>query len=352
VTVKRYIFYLRLAMVALGAALRRLFRGPKRPGWSFRFEVLVAVLREGISRAGVRGVGGSSQRRLATRVPRSIAAQLKLESTTVAGLRTDIHTPVSWSPGAPTILYLHGGAYVTCSPETHRELVSRIALACGARCVVPDYRLAPRHPFPAAIDDAVMVYRALLQQGVDPNTLFIAGDSAGGGLSVATMLSLRDQGTALPRAAVLLSPWVDLAGTGESILTNREFDYLTGDTVATARLYAKDIDLVHPLVSPVYANLAGLPPMLVQSGDAEILFSENQRFVEVARAAGVKVEHEIEPGMIHVFQGFAAVSPQGKAAIVSIGRFVHALAKGRTDHVVSAAIAAEVERAAQEPLPT
>ena len=350
---RRYVLYFRLAMVALAAALRRLFRGgPKRPGWSFRFELLVAVLREAIARAGVRGVGGSSQRRLATRVPRSIAAQLKLESTTIAGLRADIHTPISWVPGGPTILYLHGGAYVTCSPETHRELVSRIALACGARAVVPNYRLAPRHPFPAAIEDAVAAYRALLEQGVDPGALFVAGDSAGGGLSVATMLSLRDAGTPLPRGAVLLSPWVDLAGTGESILTNREFDYLAGDTVATARLYAKDIDLSHPLVSPVYANLAGLPPMLVQSGDAEILFSENQRFVEVARAAGVEVLHEIEPGMIHVFQGFAAVSPQGKAAIVSIGRFVRALATGRKADTIERGEAAEVERVVEEPVPT
>jgi len=350
--VRRYILYFRLAMVALAAALRRLFRGPKRPGWSFRFEILVAVLRAAIVLTGIRSISGGSKRRLATRVPRSIAAQLKLESATFAGLPADIHTPVGWAPGAPTVLYLHGGAYVTCSPGTHRELVARIALASGARCVVPDYRLAPRHPFPAAIEDAVATYHALLEEGVDPATLFLAGDSAGGGLSLATMLSLRDAGAPLPRGAVLLSPWVDLAGTGESLLTNREFDYLSGDTVTTARLYAKDTDLSHPLVSPVYAELAGLPPLLVQSGDAEILFSENQRLVERARAAGVEVEHEIEPGMIHVFQCFAAVSPQGKAAIVSIGRFVRGLAKGRTGPVVSAAAAAEIERAVEEPLPT
>jgi acetyl esterase/lipase len=121
---------------------------------------------------------------------------------------------------------------------------------------------------------------------------------------------------------VLLSPWVDLAGTGESMHTNRRYDYLAGDTVATAKLYAKDAELSHPLVSPVYADLSSLPPLLVQSGDAEILFSENQLFVERARAAGVRVTHEIEPGMVHVFQGFAAISPQGQMAIRSIGRFV------------------------------
>jgi acetyl esterase/lipase len=329
-------------VVAIVAVLGRLFRGPKRPGWTFRFEILVAVLREAIALTGLKAVSGQSRRRLSTRVPRSIALEQKLESTTFAGLPVDIHTPHSWTPGGPTILYLHGGAYISCSPGTHRELVSRIAFACGARCVVPDYRLAPDHPFPAAIDDAVSAYHALLAEGVDPRTLFLAGDSAGGGLSVATLLSLRDAGSPLPRGAVLLSPWVDLAGTSETMLTNRTFDYLSGDTVATAKLYAKDAELSHPLVSPVYAELAGLPPLLVQSGDAEILFAQNQRLVERARAAGVLVQHEIEPGMIHVFQGFASVSPQGRAAIVSIGRFVRSLTDTREvgqEQAVAAAVA-------------
>jgi len=330
--VRRFIIYFRLAMVALAAAVRRLFRGPKRPGWTFRFEILVAVLRAAIALSGLQAFSGRSangtsrRRRLSTRVPRSIAPELTLESTTFAGLPVDIHTPRSWTLGGPTILYLHGGGYVSCSPGTHRELVARIAFACGARCIVPDYRLAPLHPFPAAIDDAVSAYHALLAEGVDPSTLFLAGDSAGGGLSMATLLSLRDAGAPLPRAAVLLSPWVDLAGTSETMLTNRVYDYLGGDTVAAAKLYAKDADLSHPLVSPVYAELAGLPPLLVQSGDSEILFAENQLLVERARAAGVQVQHEVEPGMVHVFQCFAAVSPQGRAAIVSIGRFVRSLA--------------------------
>jgi acetyl esterase/lipase len=340
--VRRFVFYVRLSVVAIVAVLGRLFRGPKRPGWTFRFEILVAVLREAIALTGLKAVSGQSRRRLSTRVPRSIALEQKLESTTFAGLPVDIHTPHSWTPGGPTILYLHGGAYISCSPGTHRELVSRIAFACGARCVVPDYRLAPDHPFPAAIDDAVSAYHALLAEGVDPRTLFLAGDSAGGGLSVATLLSLRDAGSPLPRGAVLLSPWVDLAGTSETMLTNRTFDYLSGDTVATAKLYAKDAELSHPLVSPVYAELAGLPPLLVQSGDAEILFAENQRLVERARAAGVLVQHEIEPGMIHVFQGFASVSPQGRAAIVSVGRFVRSLTDTRDvgqEQAVAAAVA-------------
>jgi acetyl esterase/lipase len=349
--VRRYIFYLRLALVALAAALRRLLLGPKRPGWSFRFEILVAVLREGITRAGLSSTTSQSNRHLATRVPRNIAAELALETTTFAGLPVDIHTPRVWNPGAPTILYLHGGAYIACSPRTHRELVSRIAFACGARCIVPDYRLAPRHPFPAALEDAMSSYTALLADGVDPRTIFLAGDSAGGGLAMATLVSLRDAGAPMPRGAVLLSPWVDLAGTGESLRTNRAYDYLAGDTVATARLYAKDTELTHPLVSPVYADLSGLPPLLVQSGDAEILFSENQRLVERARAAGVKVEHEIEPGMVHVYQGFAAFSPQGLAAIVSIGRFVRALA-GTGEPPTEQAVAEATEQAVTAAVPS
>jgi epsilon-lactone hydrolase len=327
VNVQRFMLYMRLFLAAFLATARRLFRGPKRPSWSFRFEVSVAVLREAITRTGLETPTGPSNRNLATRIPRSIAAQLRLETATVAGLPTEIHTPHAWTPGDPTVLYLHGGAYIACSPRTHRELVARIAYACGARCIVPDYRLAPLHPFPAAIEDAVATYRAILEDGVHPSTVVLAGDSAGGGLSLSTLLSLRDAGVALPRGAVLLSPWVDLAGTGETMLSNRQYDYLAGDTVAAARLYAKEADLSHPLVSPVYAELSGLPPLLVQSGDAEILFSENQRLVERARAAGVEVEHEIEPGMVHVFQGFAAVSPQGRAAISSIGRFVRSLVR-------------------------
>jgi monoterpene epsilon-lactone hydrolase len=318
----RFALYLRLIGAVIWACLARIVRGPRRPGWSFRFEVLVAVLRQAMLFGAREAMKGKSDRDIATRVPRSLAAKIGLETRTFAGLPADIHTPIGWSKGAPTILYLHGGAYIACSPRTHRELVARISHACGARCVVPDYRLAPRHPFPAAVEDAVATYRALLDEGTDPGTLFLAGDSAGGGLALATMLSLRDLDLPLPRGAVLLSPWVDLAGTGESMRSNLAYDYLSGDTVAAARLYAKDVELSHPLVSPVYADLSGLPPLLVQSGDAELLFSENQRLVERARDAGVEVMHEIEPGMVHVFQGFAAFSPQGMAAIASIGRFV------------------------------
>jgi acetyl esterase/lipase len=324
----RYVLYVQMLGAVILASLVRIVRGPRRPGWSFRFEMVVAVLRHAILFGARQAMSGKSDHDIATRIPRSLAAKLELETTTFAGLPADIHTPIGWSHGGPTILYLHGGAYIACSPRTHRELVARIAHACGARCVVPDYRLAPRHPFPAAVEDAVATYRALLEEGTDSRTIFVAGDSAGGGLSLATMLSLRDLGLALPRGAVLLSPWVDLAGTGETMRSNLAYDYLSGDTVATARLYAKDVDLSHPLVSPVYADLAGLPPLLVQSGDAELLFSENQRLVERARAAGVEVMHEIEPGMVHVYQGFAAFSPQGMAAIASIGRFVGSFVEG------------------------
>jgi acetyl esterase/lipase len=325
----RFVFYLRLIGALIWAGLVRIVRGPRRPGWSFRFELLVALLRQAIRFGARQAMSGKSDRDIATRVPRSLATKIKLDTTTFAGLPADIHTPIDWSAGGPTVLYLHGGAYIACSPRTHRELVARIAHACGARCVVPDYRLAPQHPFPAAVDDAVATYRAIVEEGTDPGTIFLAGDSAGGGLSVATMLSLRDQALPLPRGAVLLSPWVDLAGTGETMRSNLAYDYLSGDTVATARLYAKDVDLSHPLVSPVYADLAGLPPLLVQSGDAELLFSENVRLVERAREAGVQVTHEIEPGMVHVYQGFAAFSPQGMAAIASIGRFVGSFVHAR-----------------------
>ncbi|GAB4344010.1 MAG: alpha/beta hydrolase [Candidatus Abyssubacteria bacterium] len=222
------------------------------------------------------------------------------------------------------VLYLHGGGYVIGSLDTHRDLVSRISRAADARVLSIAYRLAPEHPHPAAVEDAVTGYRWLLSMGTQPNRLVIAGDSAGGGLTVATLVALRDAGQPLPAAAVCLSPWVDLAGTGKSMTAKAAVDPVVQPDGVNwmAQLYLGGREPRTPLASPLYADLSGLPPLLIQVGTAEVLLDDSTRLAERARAAGVSVELEPWEDMIHVWQYFAAMLPEGQQAIDRIGEFV------------------------------
>lgn len=221
------------------------------------------------------------------------------------------------------MLYVHGGGYVLCSPATHRELVARLALASGARCYSIDYRLAPEHAFPAALDDVLAAYRALQERGEPAEQIVLAGDSAGGGLCLAAMVRMRDSGLALPRAAALLSPWVDLAVQGESVATNAPYDYLRRELLERcAAEYLHGASPREPLASPLYADLSRLPPLLVHSGSVEALLTENRELVERARAAGVSVVHTVFEGMFHAFHGFSAFVPEARAAIRSVADFV------------------------------
>jgi acetyl esterase/lipase len=264
-------------------------------------------------------------RRHQGKVPASLAGRVTLSRETLAGIACEVHTPRDHRASDPTLLYLHGGGYITASPATHRELIAPLALATGARCVAPDYRLAPEHPFPAALDDALAVHGALLEAGVPSRALFIAGDSAGAGLALATLLKLRDKGLALPRAALLLSPWVDLALDVQALQGHGPHDYLNAKMLTeTAPKYAGDAGLTHPLVSPIYADLTGLPPLLVQTGAWEVFCDQNVRFVAKARAQGVDVRHEIAEGMLHVFPAFGALLPEARRALRSLGEYVRA----------------------------
>jgi acetyl esterase/lipase len=225
---------------------------------------------------------------------------------------------------ATTVLYLHGGGYSIGSINTHADLAGRISRASHARVFSINYRLAPEHLYPCAVEDATTAYRWLLKQGIDPKTIVIAGDSAGGGLTAATLLALKDAGEPLPAAAVLLSPWLDLAGTGESMKTRAAADpMIVPDPLNTmGKMYAGAEELTHPLVSPLYGDLSGLPPMLIQVGDAEVLLDDSTRFAERVKAAGVDVTLEVWDEMIHVFQFFAAMLPEGQEAIDKIGQFI------------------------------
>jgi len=237
--------------------------------------------------------------------------------------------PAEWlAPhGAPDdagLLYWHGGAYVVGSIRSHRPLVSHIAKAAGVQAVIPEYRLAPEHRFPAALEDAVRAYRQLLQSGIKPDRIFVGGDSAGGGLTVAMLLALRDEGVPLPRACILLSPWLDLTGSGESMRTHAGRDPLfkPHDMPGVVAQYCDEQKLRLPTVSPVFADVAGLPPTLIQVGEEEILLSDSERYAGKLRDAGIEVKLDVWPGMWHVWQMFVGLMPESRIANVKLGHFV------------------------------
>lgn len=251
---------------------------------------------------------------------------VSVEATTVNGLYAEWLRPKRAADGK-VLLYLHGGAYLVGSCRTHRQMVSHIARAAGVNALVPEYRLAPEHPFPAAIDDAVGVYRWLLTNGFGPGDIFIAGDSAGGGLTVATLLSLRHAGLPMPAAVVLLSPFLDVTASGESATTRADQDpwFNARDMHIVADNYCEDeSELQNPLVSPVFANVAGLPPTFIQVGDDEILLSDSTRLADKMNDMGLDVEIEIWPEMWHVFQLFIGKMPESRRAIRRIGAFLGA----------------------------
>ena len=241
------------------------------------------------------------------------------------------NVPAEWiaAPGAAAdrvILYLHGGGYVLGSINTHRAMIARIARASNARALAIDYRLAPEHPFPAAVDDATGAYKWLLAQGYKPAKIVIAGDSAGGGLALAALVALRDSGQPMPAGCVPISPWTDLEGSGDSIRTKAAKDPMVQqDNLAmSAKQYIGSADPKNPLISPLYADYRGLPPMLIHVGEAEILLDDATRVAERAKRAGVKVELEVWDDMIHVWHVFAKLLPEGQQAIDKIGKFVAA----------------------------
>ena len=222
-----------------------------------------------------------------------------------------------------TILYLHGGGYVIGSIETHRATVARLALASQADALIVDYRLAPENPFPAAVEDAEIAYQWLLDQGVAPNEICVAGDSAGGGLSLALLMQLRDKRRPMPAAAVLLSPWTDLAFSGMSHLTHKSADPIIAleGAMLAARHYLGEANPTDPLASPLYGNFKGLPPLLIHVGSNEILLDDSTRVAEKARAAGVDVTFKLWPDLPHVFHGFQFL-PEAQEATDEIGAYV------------------------------
>ena len=250
-----------------------------------------------------------------------LAAGVDCQPITVDGV------PAEWvnprAPDAGVILYLHGGAFTLGSINVHREWITRLAAATRVRCLAIDYRLAPEDPFPAALEDALTTYHWLLDHEFSASRLVIAGDSAGGGLGLSALVKLRDTGSELPAGAVMISPWIDLSLNGASIQQNARLDPILKPSIlaACARDYAGENTLTSPLISPLYADLHGLPALMIQVGTDEILFDDAIRIADRARDSGVEVTLSIWDEMFHVFQ-LIPFLPETKRALVQIAAFV------------------------------
>jgi epsilon-lactone hydrolase len=227
------------------------------------------------------------------------------------------------------VLHFHGGGYVVGTASLYRDFTWRIGTAARASVLYFDYRLAPEHPFPAGLDDAIRVYRWLADR-VDPRRIAVIGDSSGGGLLLGTLYRLRDEGAALPGAAVAISPWTDLALTGESLRSNADADPMMDVSTlpAIADCYLGGVDPRNPYASPLYGDASGLPPTLIQVGSDEILRDDAVRIADRLKAAGCRVMLEILPRMPHVGHLYARILPEGREAIERAGRFVQAMLPG------------------------
>jgi acetyl esterase/lipase len=251
------------------------------------------------------------------------AADLRIDTVDGVGV------PAEWvmAPGASderALLYLHGGGYCIGSNRIYRDFAGRLSRASGLRVLTIDYRLAPEHPHPAAVDDATAAYRWLLAQGFEPRRLAVAGDSAGGGLTVATLVALRDAGVTLPATGVCISPWIDLEGGGASMDTKAAEDPMVqrDGLLRMAAAYLGEHSPRTPLAAPLYADLRGLPPLLVHVGTAETLLDDAVRLEARGREAGVDVTLEPWDDMIHVWHVFAGLLPEGQQATERVGEYL------------------------------
>ncbi len=250
----------------------------------------------------------------------------QIDSATIAGIPCERIT-CGTVDTSKLMIHLHGGGFILGSCITHRKLAAHLSLESGLPVLLVDYRLAPEHPFPAGLNDVVQVYKQLIASDYSPSQIFLSGDSAGAGLVVSSLLMLRDANDPLPKACILMSPMLDLALTGESMVSRKELDPLITDFDLhdTVRHYAPSEMFKHPLVSPIYADLRGLPPCLIHVGDHEMLLSDSTRFASIAQDADVHVTLDIWDEMWHVWHSFAPQLPEAQQALQKIGTFIKTL---------------------------
>ncbi|MBN9557751.1 MAG: alpha/beta hydrolase [Alphaproteobacteria bacterium] len=286
-------------------------------------ETLRAMLAE---RAAAAAPGGLAEQRagidgLSAVFP--VPSDVTVEASNLGGVKGE------WvrAPGArkdAALLYLHGGGYVIGSPTSHRHLVALISRESGLPVFSADYRLAPEHPFPAAVDDAVAACDGMIKSGITPANIAIAGDSAGGGLTAAALVAIRDRKLPRPGAGVMISPWSDLSLSGASHKTRKDRDPMVGGEGLSGMLtaYAGTADVKHPLISPAFADLKGLPPLLIQVGSEEVLHDDAVMLRDRAEADGVDVSFESWGGMVHVWPLFHPILGEGRDAVARIGSFL------------------------------
>jgi epsilon-lactone hydrolase len=287
----------------------------------------IAALRETIAKR-VRSDDIAQRRRdidargLAYRLPPDI----KAEPVAANGVRSEWTSSPDADPSR-VVLYFHGGGYVIGSLDSHRHMVAEIGRAARARTLAIDYRLAPEHPFPAAVDDAIDAYRFLLSRGVQPGGIIIAGDSAGGGLVVAAMVAIREAGVPQPACGWPISPWVDMEAIGGSMTSKAATDPTVQQAgiLDMAKLYLNDANPRSPLAAAIYADLRGLAPLLIQVGAAETLLDDAIRLAQVAGAADVAVDLQVWPEMIHVWHIYHPELAAGRRAIAAGGEFAKAM---------------------------
>lgn len=293
------------AMAIMRVTFRRLLLGPSVPTWMWRTEWFVAVARATIEVAArdrsdmaVNMFG----RLVRTPVPATLRREIWVKRTKLAGLPTDRFMRLGDATDTGTLLYFHGGGYIFGNPGTHRKFIAQLAHATRTSAFAPQYRLAPLHPFPAAVDDATAAYEGLLDRGIRPETIIVAGDSAGGGLALAMVHRARSRGLALPGGIVVFSPYVDLTNSGYTIELNAGTDYLPLSELSDPiDFYAPESDLMNPEVSPLFADLTGFPPLLTFAGGREMLLDDAVRLDARARAAGVDSTLIVEDDMMHVW---------------------------------------------------
>ncbi len=315
-------------LAAMGRqAFHRLVNGPLVPSWSWSVEMRMVALRAFIiasARGGDRTFRRSLEARLDPPLPRPLRNVMRHEDAVVGGVPGEWIRRDHAREDDPTILYLHGGAYLAGSPATHRRFVARLTWVARASSFVPDYRLAPQHKFPAAVDDAERSYVGLLESGVDPGRLIVAGDSAGGGLACALLQRLRRNGHPQPAGAVLFSPYTDLEHTAPSIRKNAATDYLPFGPVMANTFYLGEADPKHPEASPMYGDYAGLAPMLVFAGGREMILDDAVRLAEKVRADGAEITLRIEEDMFHVWPALLPDHAATLRTMAAVAEFVQA----------------------------
>ncbi|MGD0107102.1 MAG: alpha/beta hydrolase [Rhodopila sp.] len=258
-----------------------------------------------------------------------LPADVTVEPVSANGVKAEWTSTPDADPFS-AILYLHGGGYVICSLETHRHMVAEIGRAAGTRTLALDYRLAPEHTFPAPVEDTVAAYRYLLDSGLKPNRIALAGDSAGGGLVVGGLLAIREAGLPLPACGWCISPWVDMEALGESFIDRAATDpTVQKETILMmAEWYLGGADPRHPHAAPIYGDLRGLPPLLIQVGAVETLLDDSMTLARKAAVADVPVDLQIWPEMIHIWHIFFPMLSAGRRAIASGGSFVRNAIRG------------------------